>query len=409
MRSSVHSFKWHLAGVVWLSGLVSRLAHADDAALVYIDANPSGGPNTVSAFVSTADGHASPVAGAPFATGGNGLAVVAGAEFAHRIEAVHSRNLLFAANDGSGTVAVFNVNAITGVLSAVLGSPFRVGAGTPFSGISLAASTDGRFLYASASTVVSFFVDDNGGLNEIGSRWAFPQRVAGIGVDADNTRLFLSTPTGVTILHTAEGGLTADPPTILSIGSVPMDLRLDPIGNHVWVGTQNGGITAYSYDRASTTLVPGAPFFVSSPNLSGLVVDGTGGSLFAYSPTGPRLLGAQINLDGSLTLGQGSPLSPSVAPRGAALSPDGHRLLLADGLGQLDVWATSSSGSLAHLNGYPILSGALPGFPSVTTLPKANPVPAVPRLLVVALAAVLLLVGLGRMRSIGRVGRRLRV
>jgi hypothetical protein len=40
-----------------------------------------------------------------------------------------SRNLLFAANDGSGTIAAFTVNPFSGALRAVPGSrfPFRVG------------------------------------------------------------------------------------------------------------------------------------------------------------------------------------------------------------------------------------------------------------------------------------------
>ena len=58
----------------------------------------------------------------------------------------------------SGTVSVFHVDSSRGVLAAALGSPFAVAAGTPFSGISLAASSDGRFLYASSSELVSFFV-----------------------------------------------------------------------------------------------------------------------------------------------------------------------------------------------------------------------------------------------------------
>ena len=219
----------------------------------------------------------------------------------------------------------FHVDPTRGTLAAVLGSPFGVAADTPFSGISLAASSDGRFLYVSSSELVSFFVDANGGLNEIGSSWAFPQRVAGIAVTGDNSRLFLSSASGVTILHTGEGGLTADPPVTLSIGSSATDLRANASGSALWVSTQNGGIEAYTYQAGSASLVRGSPFFLGLSDLGGLAINNLNQSLVAYSPTALRLLGARINSDGSLALTANSPVTPPLAPTGAAFSPDGQR------------------------------------------------------------------------------------
>jgi hypothetical protein len=392
MQSSVRLAKSLFALGFASSWLAPRVASAD-AAFVYINANPDRAGNSVTAFLNTTDGQSSPVTGSPFATGGSGLAPVAGAEFASRIEAVSARNLLFAANDGSGTVSVFHVDSSRGALAAALGSPFAVAAGTPFSGISLVASSDGRFLYASSNELVSFFVDANGGLNEIGSRWAFSQRVAGIAVSADNSRLFLSSASGVTILHTGEGGLTADPPLTLSIGSNATDLRANASGSRLWVSTQSGGIEAYTYQAGSASLVSGSPFFLGSADLGGLAIDGLAESLVAYSPTALRLLGAQINSDGSLAPAPNAPVTPALAPMGAAFSPDGQRLVLADGLGQIDVWLSASNGALSHVSGYPIPTGAAHGFPSVALFPSAASVPAAPGALVVALAALFLLIG----------------
>jgi hypothetical protein len=108
MQPSVRLAKLLFAAGFASSWLAARVASAQ-AAFVYINANPDRAGNSLTAFLNTTDGQSSPVAGSPFATGGSGLAPVAGAEFAHRIETAPSRNLLFAANDGSGTVSVFHV------------------------------------------------------------------------------------------------------------------------------------------------------------------------------------------------------------------------------------------------------------------------------------------------------------
>jgi WD40 repeat protein len=384
---------------VALFWLAPQPARASESAFVFINSNPDNSANAIGAFSIDSAGHPSPVAGAPFATGGKGLAAAAGAEFAHRIVVSATSNLLFAANDGSATIAVFKIDVFSGALSAVPGSPFKLGAPASFSGISLAVSSDGRFLYASGSSVVSFLVDDNGGLNQLGAEWSFFQRVAGVAVSDDNSRVFLGTPGGVFVLHSGEGGLTAEAPSVVSIGGNATDLRINQDGSRLWVGTTQSGIQAYSFSAGGASPVPGMPFFTGVSNLSGLTSDKNAASLFAFAPTGPRLLGARANADGSLALGPGSPVSPALAPTGGALSPDGTRLLLADGLGQVDAWASASDGSLSHLNGYPVLSGVNPGFASVATLTKATPVPATPPIALFGLALLLLLGGYCARRS----------
>jgi DNA-binding beta-propeller fold protein YncE len=331
------------------------------------------------------------------------LASAVGAEFAHRIEVSRSRDLLFAANDGSGSIAVFKINPLTGSLASVAGSPFSVPGWSAFSGISLAVSNDGRFLYASGTTVVSFFVDEGGGLSEIGSEWVFGQRVGGVAVNGDNSRLFLSTAGGVFMLHTGELGLTAGAPDSLSIGSTATDLRLDPAGTRLWVGTKNGGILSYTLAAGGAMIAPGAPFFSGVSDLSGLSADFYGRVLFAYSPSGPRLLGAHSNADGSLVLGPNSPLSPALAPTGGALTPDGRLLLLTDARGQLDAWSTEDNGALSHAAGYPRSTGLGFGFASVATSPDKNPTPAPasPTWLALALAAALAIVGARRAHQPG--------
>jgi DNA-binding beta-propeller fold protein YncE len=379
-----------------LALLAPRCAFAGHPAFVYVNANPNQGTNSLIGVRVSSTGQPAPLPGSPYSTGGLGLTAAVGAEFAHRIEVSRARNFLFAANDGSGSISAFAINPLTGALAKVIGSPFTVTGWSAFSGISLAISSDGRFLYASGPTLVSFAISSSGSLLELGAQWVFAQRAAGIGVSGDNTRLYLSTTSGVFIMNSGEFGLTTDPPDFLPVGSTPTDLRLDEVGRRLWVGTKNGGILAYTVSAGDTNIVAGAPFFSAVSNLSGLSADFYGRFLFAFSPEGPRLLGARTNSDGTLTLAPNSPLSPALASTSGALTPDGGLLFLSDALGQLDAWSTQDTGALTHQAGYPIALGTSPGFPSVATFPDKNPTPApaTPRWLALALAATFALFGL---------------
>ncbi|MEI9941167.1 MAG: hypothetical protein WDO69_28450 [Pseudomonadota bacterium] len=388
-----------LVGVA-LSGLLAGEAKADST-FVYVNANPSEGPNTVAAL-RVINGESTVLSGSPFPTGGLGLALAPGADFTHRVVIARKRNLLFVSNDGSGSIAVFAVDPTTGSLTAVPGSPFSVGGWGAFSGISLALSPDGNVLYASGKTIIGLSVAANGALSEIGASWGFVERVAGIAVNPDNTRLFLGMASGVVALHGGSAGLTADPPDTLSIGSMATDLRLSSNGTRLWVTTQTGGIQGYGYDSGSFSVVPGSPFASGVSVLGGITVDSSDRFLVAYSPSVPRLLSARINADGSL--GSSTSLSPVFRPLAAALSPAGSVLFAADGLGQLDAWNAASDGTLIHILGFPLLTSAQPGFPSVATYPVQNPVPGAPTFMIWALCALLLGTGWVALRRGRRFG-----
>jgi hypothetical protein len=77
---------------------------------------------TVSAFSVHADGTLTPIAGSPFGTGGIGSS---DGLFANTIGIVGT--FLFASNDFSRDISVFTINATTGALTPVPGSPFEVG------------------------------------------------------------------------------------------------------------------------------------------------------------------------------------------------------------------------------------------------------------------------------------------
>jgi len=385
-----------------LSLATPRTAFAARPAFAYVNNSPAQGAGTVVAYRVNGVGQSTSIPGSPYSTGGLGMTQAVGSEFAHRIEVSKSRNLLFASNDGSGSVSVFRIDPERGSLTSVVGSPFAIPNWNAFPGISLAVSSDGRFLYASGSTLVSCFIDDQGALWPIGSQWQLAQRVGGMAVAPDNTRLYATVPNGVIVLATGEGGLTTDAPDFLSVGSSASDLRLDAQGQRLWVGTKNGGILAYTLSAAGSSIVPDSPFLSAISNLSGLSVDPSARFLVAYSPIEQRLLGAKIDPNGSSILRSGQ-INPPIAPTGAPLSPDGSLLLLADAQSRLDAWLTQDDGSLTHLDGYPISTGAAPGLATVATFPDKSPTPAPasPAWWTLACATALALIG-GRRAQLAR-------
>ena len=163
--------------------------------------------------------------------------------------------------------------------------------------------------------------------------------------------------------------------------------------------TETGGIQAYGYNSGSFSVVPGSPFVSGVSILGGVTVDPTDRFLVAYSPSVPRLLSARLNANGSL--GNSASLSPVFRPFSAALSPLGSVLFAADNLGQLDAWNAAPSGTLSHVLGFPRLTSAEPGSPSVATFPApGSAAPAAPTFMVWGLCALLLGAGmLGAQRA----------
>jgi 6-phosphogluconolactonase (cycloisomerase 2 family) len=83
------------------------------------------GPNDIGVYNIAGDGTPTPAAGSPFQSGGTTAEVVA---------INNTGSLLFVANGDSRTVSVFSINAATGALTAVPGSPFATGATSGFIG-----------------------------------------------------------------------------------------------------------------------------------------------------------------------------------------------------------------------------------------------------------------------------------
>jgi hypothetical protein len=381
--------------VVWLVGWFVTTTAARAGAetrpfYLYMLTNPPMSPSAIIGMRVGMDDSLTALPGSPFLTGGNGLASPVGAEYAHRIAISWSGNRLFAANDQHGSIAVFDIAPLTGVLSAVPGSPFLVPGWANVGGTSLAISANGQLLYASnGGAVVSFQVDAAGALTRVGGQFTFTSRINGTAISDANDFLYLALPDRVTAIKTGPSGIAGLTPINLSIGASPTDVAINRAGNVLQVGTKNGGIHAFRFNGTSFTPIAGTPFLSSTTHLSGLAPDFYEHVLGVYGALVPRAASLLVTGDGALMPGANSPLSPSIIPTGGTLSPDGRRLFLSNNAAELDAWRIDGAGTMTHAPSYPTSIGASAGFSKLVAFPDKTPTPT-PALPV---SAVLLLAG----------------
>src|SRR5882724_11512300 len=142
------------AGMLWLTALLllvmaflSPLSAQAQGNYVYV--NNQAAANTISAYSVSAMGALTQLSGSPFSTGGVGANVVCYG--LNRITLSPINNLLFEANTGDRTITSFQINPASGILTRV-GSPVAtVLTLDNCQGISLAATPDGNFLFASSN------------------------------------------------------------------------------------------------------------------------------------------------------------------------------------------------------------------------------------------------------------------
>lgn len=191
---------------------------SSEGGFVYV-AN-SGGSNNISVFAITAGtGALTPVVGSPFAAGGNPHSLV----ITPFTPWDYSGANLYTANfDGtSSTISGFGVDADTGALTAISGSPF------PLS-VSNYIATDGTGTYVYVTTgasVVGYSIDPTGLTALAGFPVASGTDAYSVTVDASNQFLYVGNGGSANIsgykLNAVNGELTAIPGSPFTAGSQP--------------------------------------------------------------------------------------------------------------------------------------------------------------------------------------------
>jgi 6-phosphogluconolactonase (cycloisomerase 2 family) len=338
-------------------------------------------------------GMLSSIGGSPFPTGASPAGIVT----------TPSGAFLYVRN-ADGTVSGYSVNAATGALSALAGSPFTV-TGQANSLLQTALDPSGRFLYvltSGTSVIHAFAVADTGELIPI-SGSPFPAQFAtgwlgfdplgrflyGVSntVGASAYRIAAATgaltdvgtpvagatgvPRGVvhpggTLLYVAHetsnsvDAYTIDTATgqLQSAGSVSAPSnqqtapRMDALGRFLYVPSAGGGVAGFAISQGTGVLsaINGSPVLAGS-NVGQIDIDPAGRFLYAPLRQGDTVAAFQINpTTGELSqiVGAPYPLGPNSSPTAVRVDASGASLFVA-AFGSDLVWRFTIDGTTGEL------------------------------------------------------------
>jgi YVTN family beta-propeller protein len=165
-----------------------------------------------------------------------------------------------------GSVAVFAVDATNGTLTAVAGSPFSTGSATV--PVSLAVHPQGTFVYTTnssdgdISSVTAFQIDASTGFLTpvLGSPFSTQGAAATPGsIDPSGHFFFVSNGNSNSIqgfrIDPDSGALTTVPGSPFPTGLSPSAVSIDPSGKYLYCpNTRSNSVSAYAIDPATGTL-----------------------------------------------------------------------------------------------------------------------------------------------------------
>ena len=247
----------------------------DEWSPVSVTVNPAGtfayaansfgntGPGTVSAYrINARTGALMPVAGSPFAAGIGPASVTVNP----------AGTFAYVANYGSNTVSAYRINAATGALTPVAGSPFAAGVGPE----SFTVNSAGTFAYAAnvnvvgstaTGTVSAYRIDvKTGALSPVaGSPFAAGAGTVSVTVNPAGTFAYVANAGDGTVLDyrvdEKTGMLKLAGSNPVAIGSV--SVTVSPAGTFAYVvNWGNNTVSAYRIDATSGAFTPvaGSPF-----------------------------------------------------------------------------------------------------------------------------------------------------
>jgi 6-phosphogluconolactonase len=313
---------YRLVRVVSLLAVVGFLSSRADAQFLYV--NNNGSPNTISAFHVNSAGTLTPVAGAPFPTGGTGGVCfdIASTRTIHP-----SGGRLYATNSLSGNVSGFNI-ANDGSLTTIPGSPFPMSpGGNP---IGVAASANGQFLF-------------------VGRDFFPPAGGAGIDVFQIN----------------ADGSLTLVPGSPFGVGGgAGFDVLFDARRKNVISDVNDNEVSVFSAANTGA-LVPilGSPFTTPTFNNHKMALGSQGSCLFVAGGASGSVSAMQVARDGSLSNAPGSPVATGNV-FGAATTQQGSFAYFGGSSG-ISGFSFDNRCSLTPIPGSPFISGG--SFPAGVT------------------------------------------
>ena len=329
------------------------------------------GSNNISAYsINATTGAMTAIAGSPFAAGAGPSAVAISP----------SGRFLAVGNLNSNNVSVYTIDSSTGVLTPIAGSPFATGL-TP---TSLSFSTNGSFLYVvniQSETISAFTVNATSGVLTAvaGSPFAagplsgtLPNTIV---VEPSGKFALVANQAGNSVsvfnINATTGALShaAGSPFVLASGSSPTSLALGAGGKFVYTSggtTTNRKINALSLNATSgaLTALAGSPLAITSDHDIGSDLAGS----FLYSTVGSTLGAYAIDQSsGALTAVAGSPFAAGTATQSMATDRANKFVFVANrGAGTVSVYAlNATTGALTQVPGSPYAAGTSPDYIAV--------------------------------------------
>jgi 6-phosphogluconolactonase len=355
-----------LAAAIGIFGVPAAASASPPSPVVgytYIDGNTAPA-NTVDAYARHADGSLTPIAGSPFAAGGEGLGTGLASQGA--IQATADGKYLLAVDAGSNQISVLRVTA--GGVPVLAGQPVSADGVTP---VSIAVSPSGLVYVANSgaggSNYTGFRLSPAGALTPVrGSTYPVPGD-SGLGdvfFNAFGDHL-IGTRTGTSQIDSflvLPGGRLLPAPgspfTGQGLGQLgaefsptrPSELFVSNAHNGALLGT----VSAYHDGLfGQLTSIGTSPYADGQTAPCWVEISHDGRYLFAVNTGSGNISSYAINPGGSLTLIGSTPIKGGGADIDARLSPDG-RYLLVDGSGMhfISVFAVNG-GSLTEVPGSP--------------------------------------------------------
>ena len=307
--------------------------------------NDQAAANSISVFSADTNGVLSEIAGSPFPTGGAGRGF--GLYSPNRIIVVN--NLLYASNAASNSVSAFTINTGTGVLTAVAGSPFPTSVVDDIghSGISLAVTPDGEFLYAGSTgfdgqffgSITIFSINTStGALTMVGSAPVSsggPVYSMKVTPDGKFLAAALAQTSQIAVFAIQSDGtlqaVTNSPFTLSSDPATGVDINCD--SNLLFAGSATENIYAFNISSdGQLTPVTGSPFATGLSSTQVVALSTDDSTLYTSNAADNTVVAFPAGSDGSLTLpGTVEGAGPdAISPGGLSVSQDGTLLYAAD-------------------------------------------------------------------------------
>ncbi len=290
---------------------------------------------------------------------------------------------MYVANRGSNNVSAYTVDAASGTLAALAGSPFAAG-NLP---VAIAVDPTGTYAYVANqtdATISAFTIDrTSGALKAVGGS-PFPTGRAptSVAIDPSSSFVYVTNGDAGTVSAysiNAGGALTAVTGSPFATGTTPSSVTVDPLDAYVYVTNQaDGTVSEFTNENSNGVLTTGALTAVSgSPFTAGsgpraVIVDPSDQYVYVANATSNTLSG-YYSLSGTIQDGggaitaiSGSPFLTGSSPNSVAVDPLDNFLYAANqGSNNISAYALDASGALTAVPGSPFTAGDGPSAVAV--------------------------------------------